>query len=159
MAYTSGNLTPCLWADLLVEQHAPYNWAVEIYLPKTDRASKTRCYGHADCGRKLIQLCCANTEPTNLHTWVVLHEIAHAIHFHSRWYKPRRKYAKGRRFDHHPLEFWKLAVVLFDEYDVLGVAVEREYKKGQKFIRDYMDRRPQNLAAKKIVKSFDTRAF
>lgn len=132
--YISGNLTHALWADTLAARYAP-GWVVDLYTPLRGKPRKY-VYGHANLTDRRIELCVTSPEQTPELLWVVLHEIAHAMHADSPEYvRPVRVRGRFPRNSLHPPEFWKLAIPLYVRYGALDFAAVREYRIGLPLIK------------------------
>jgi hypothetical protein len=149
--YISGIETRAAWADDLLRKHAPPGWSITFYLPKTGVARRGT-FGHAKGNARRIELATSNAADVMEHRWVVLHEIAHAIHMEPRrnasgYMDPRKQPMRGTRCDHHPFEFWRIAIHLYVQYPgVMEYAARHEYKRGRKLISRVLD-----LAAERIA--------
>jgi len=67
---------------------------------------------------------------SDLATWILLHELAHAIQYQTKrdTLTPR---VPGKRREVHNREFWKIAGKLYLKYGVMDLAIEQEYKTGR----------------------------
>lgn len=150
--YISGIKTPCDWAEMLVAQHAPEGWDIHIYLPKRGK-KRTGVYGHASWPRKLIEVRLSTTDDTDMNVWIVLHEIAHAIHRASPTWKdpPITPSGRRQRGSVHPPEFWDIAITLFEKHGVMNTALNNEYMVGRKRIRGHLRYKEHMQNAESLV--------
>lgn len=153
--YISGVKTPCDWATELVERHAP-GWTIDIYLPKKAKA-RSNYWGHAIPSSKKIELCLSNVEQTDKHVWIVLHEIAHAIHHRSPRYvePPINPSGRRKRGSVHPEEFWDIVIALFERYEVMDEAEKREYGIGIKRIKKHREYEKRMSQARELITSLE----
>lgn len=151
--YISGIKHNVEWVDSLLRKLAPDGWTCDLYMPKRGKP-RTGVYGHANWDTKMIEICVSALEPTSENMWVVLHEIAHAIHAASSTFvRPEVVRGRYRRGSLHPREFWDIAIVLYESYDVMDFAVKREYKVGIKRIKAHRTYAWQMKQAEALVES------
>lgn len=73
-------------------------------------------------------------DKTDLRLWIVLHELAHAIQ-HLELSRTLTVRPRGKRQVNHNDAFFDIAGKLFVKYNVLHIALEREYKRGRKYLK------------------------
>lgn len=157
--YISGVKHRVEWVDDLVRAHAPEGWTCDLYLPKRGKM-RTGVYGHADMREKRIEICVSDLTQTPENLWIVLHEIAHAIHEASPTYaEPEIVRGRSRRGSIHPPEFWDIAIVLYEIHAVMSVAVRKEYKIGIKRIKAHRAYAARMQAAVNLVTSLSHGAY
>lgn len=63
-----------------------------------------------------------------------MHELGHAIQYLI--YPETETPKTGRRNIHHNKTFWNIVGHLFEEYEVMNIALENEYKRGRKYLQN-----------------------
>ena len=82
--------------------------------------------------KKIIDLY-FSPEKNNEAIFVLLHELTHAWQ-HLECPCTLTKISKGKRKVNHNKEFFLFAKKLYERYGVLDIAIQREYKRGRKYI-------------------------
>jgi hypothetical protein len=116
------------WADALIAEYAP-GWRCTFYLPKTPGKVRNGVRGHARVNSRHIEIMVSRLDRTAQNLWIVLHEIAHAVH------EIRRPGYYRTHKSKHPPEFWRIALSLYRRHpEVLEHAATHEYIVGRKYI-------------------------
>lgn len=120
--------------NLINEVEEEYNFKLDnIYFkePTRNKDYYGACYSVIE---NHIELYFSRKE-NNLRKWIILHELGHAIQYKC-YPESLTITPKGKNNVNHNKAFWEIVGDLFARYDVLEEAIENEYKKGRKYLKD-----------------------
>jgi len=119
--------------ELVSEIETDYGFMLrDVYFkePTRNKSYYGACYSSY---RNNIQLYFSR-EKNDIRKWIVLHELGHAIQ-HKCYPESLTITPLGKNNVNHNNAFWDIVGELFAKYNVLDTAIEREYKKGRKYIK------------------------
>jgi len=131
---TGSNINVPKWIkEIILEIEKDYNFKLNnIYFkePTRNKDYYGACYS---VKKNHIELYFSRGK-NDLRKWIVLHEMSHAIQ-HICYPETLTKTPSYKNNVNHNNYFWEISKKLFSKYNVLAIALQKEYKKGRKYLQ------------------------